>query len=101
MRLKAGPGKDGVNVTRKPCGPRPLERDREHRENGERDDREQPPGAEPAGGTTTPFVRWTTGAFRLWRPSWRLRPARQLETSAAYNRPICRRSITLRRSNRR
>src|SRR5690349_17366029 len=27
-----------------------------------RDERDRP-GAEPAGGTTTPFVRWTSGAF--------------------------------------
>src|SRR5262245_35400082 len=26
----------------------------------------RPEGAEPAGGTTTPFVRWTSGAFRFW-----------------------------------
>ena len=52
----------GANVAREPCGVRPLAARRGRPEQRPRDDRGTP-GAEPAGGTTTPFVRWTIGAI--------------------------------------
>src|SRR6478752_2123512 len=51
----------GPKVAREPCARRPIARHEADR-TGARDERTAPDG-EPAGGTTTPFVRWTSGAF--------------------------------------
>jgi valyl-tRNA synthetase len=60
--VEAGPRNRGANVIRESRGPRPLERQESVRKQRPWDDRGTP-GTEPAGGTTTPFVRWTIGAI--------------------------------------
>src|SRR6185369_13076446 len=63
-RAREGASRAGTAARTSPAsrdGRRPISR-REGTGPPGRDERDRP-GAEPAGGTTTPFVRWTSGAF--------------------------------------
>src|SRR4029079_3429442 len=63
-RAREGASRAGTSARTSPAsrdGRRPIPR-REGTGSSGRDERDRP-GAEPAGGTTTPCVRWTSGSF--------------------------------------